>query len=67
MQKYIRELEEKLELKEKEIQQNNKLKNIKIDSKINNTSLFNELQNNFTEKSKILNKEYLDKEEKNKE
>lgn len=64
MQKYIRELEEKLELKEKEIQQNNKLKNIKIDSKINNTSLFNELQNNFTEKSKILNKEYLDKEEK---
>lgn len=64
LQKYIRELEEKLELKEKEIQQNNKLKNIKIDSKINNTSLFNELQNNFTEKSKILNKEYLDKEEK---
>ena len=64
LQKYINELEQKLALKEKEIQENNKLKNIKIDSKINNASIFNELQNNFTEKSKLLNKEYLDKEEK---
>ena len=64
LQNYIKELEDKLALKEREIQQNNKLKNIKVDSKVNNAQLFNELQNNFTEKSKLLNKEYLDKEEK---
>ena len=41
LQKYINELEQKLALKEKEIQENNKLKNIKIDLKINNTYIFN--------------------------
>ena len=65
LQKYVNELEQKIALKEKEINENNKLKSMKPENnKLSNLSLFNELQNNFNEKAKILNKEYLDKEEK---
>ena len=61
LQKYIKELEQKIFLKEKEINENNKYKNIRPEERLNkgnaNVSLFNDLQKNFTEKKKLLNKE----------
>ena len=64
LEKIVKELEQKLYDKEKQIQENNKYKNIQPQPKISNETLFNDLQNQYNEKSKLLNKEYLDKEEK---
>ena len=58
------ELKKTIEEKDKEIRENKKLRNINKESNVNNDIAFNKLQNELKEKSKLLNQEYIEKEEK---